>query len=294
MQNDRPTNLGDIDTSQIDVATDPKSKRARRRKVQRMPALLEPWAEKAKARMEKRPASPGIMLEPGAGYDEFVPVSPHDNDEVWQLQIHDAFGTRSPATVRVFIEQLRLLCGQVWDDDRKAWRPSETEISAAVNLVSGIQPRNEIEAALAAQMVAIHFMMMRMSAQALNTSDTRTASVAGKLARTYAAQMDTLQRGRGKSRSTRQHITVRHEKHIHTHQHQHVAFLEAPKTPETPVAAAWGCASPEPIPPALPGEHDAPAIEQRTGPVRNGATVPSQEQVGEVVPLRRRAGKAGV
>jgi hypothetical protein len=280
MQDERPTNLGDIDPAQVDVATDPKPKRARRRKVQPMPALLEPWAEKAKARMEKRPASPGVMMEPRGDLGDFRAVAPHDNHEVWSLQIHDAFGTRSPSTVAVFMEQLRALCGQNWNDQTKAWHPSEVELNAALNFINSIQPRNEAEAALAAQMLAVHFMTMRVSASALNTGDARTASVAAKLARTYAAQMDTLQQVRGKRRSTRQHITVKHEKHIHSHQHQHIA--------------AWGCVTPNPAPSAIPGDQHAPAIEQRAGVIGSGAAVPGKGQVGEVVPIGRRERKAGV
>jgi len=277
MANDRPTNLGDIDPAATDVATAPTQRRTKRA-VQPMPALLEPWAVKAKARMSARPASPGLMLE-RRGPNDFVPVSPHDNDEVWQLQIHDAFGTRSPSTVRVFIEQLRTLCGQSWDEQDHAWRPSETELTAALNFVNSVQPRNEAEAGLAAQMLAVHFMTMRLSAEALRTSDARTASVAGKLARTYAMQMDTLQRARGKGRSTRQHITVRHEKHIHSHQHQHVA--------------AWGCAPPPSVPRAT-GEHHVERIEHRAAHDGGSAPLPGPDTGGAVVPLAGRRRKAGL
>jgi hypothetical protein len=281
MDYDRPTNLGDIDPAQIDVATDPKPKtKPRRRKVQKMPAMLGPWAEKAKTRMEKRPASPGVMMEPRGDLGDFRAVAPHDNHEVWSLQIHDAFGTRSPSTVTVFMEQLRALCGENWNDERKAWQPSETELNAALNFINSNQPRNEAEAALAAQMLAVHFMTMRLSAQALKTGDARTASIAAKLARTYAAQMDTLQLTRGKRRSTRQHITVKHEKHIHTHQHQHLE--------------AWAYAPPEPTPSALPGDQHGPAIEQRAEAVRGGAQVSGTDPVRQVVPIGRRQRKAGL
>ncbi|WP_125993388.1 hypothetical protein [Sphingomonas sp. S-NIH.Pt15_0812] len=279
MKIDQPTNLGDIDPARIDVATDPKPKQSRR-KVQKMPALLKPWAEKAKARMDKRPASPGVMMEPRGDLGDFQAVAPHDNHEVWSLQIHDAFGTRSPSTVAVFMDQLRSLCGQNWNDERKAWHPSETELNAALNFINSVQPRNEAEAALAAQMLAVHFMTMRMSSQALKTGDAGMASIAAKLARTYAAQMDTLQQARGKRRSTRQHITVRHEKHIHTHQHQHLA--------------AWGYAVPEPAPSTLPGEHHGLAIEQRAEAVCSRPPVSGEDPVGQVVPIGRRARKAGV
>ncbi len=281
MDYNRPTNLGDIDPAQVDVATDPKPKtKPRRRKLQKMPAMLEPWAKKAKARMDKRPASPGVMMEPRGDLGDFQAMAPHDNHEVWALQIHDAFGTRSPSTVTVFMEQLRALCGESWNDERKAWQPSETELNAALNFINSNQPRNEAEAALAAQMLAVHFMTMRLSAQALRTGDARTASIAAKLARTYAAQMATLQLTRGKRRSTRQHITVKHEKHIHTHQHQHLE--------------AWAYAPPQPTPSALPGDHHESAIEQRAEAVRGGTKVSGTNPVGQVVPIGRRERKAGL
>jgi hypothetical protein len=276
MKYDRPSSLGDIDPAQVDAATAP-TRKSRKRSVRPMPNLLESWAVEAKARMDRRPPPPGIMME-RHGLDEFEPVSPHDNDEVWQLQIHDAFATRSPSVVRVFIEQLRQLCGQHWDDEDQGWRPSETELVAAVSFVNSIQPRSEPEAALAAQMLAVHLMTMRLSAQALNTGDTRTASVAGKLARTYAMQMDTLQRGRGKGRSTRQHITVKHEKHVHTHQHLH--------------GDAWGCA-PSPTPPAtLIGDQHVRSDETRASVLGEGRAMPGEGENGAVVPIASRKRKA--
>jgi hypothetical protein len=97
--------------------------------------------------------------------------------------------------------------------------PSELELNAALNIVSGVRPRNEMEAALAAQMVAIHFMTMKVSGQALgqNWIDPRSTAIAGKLARTFAMQCDTLARLRG--RVGKQTIKVRYERHDHRHVH---------------------------------------------------------------------------
>jgi len=93
-----------------------------------------------------------------------------------------------------------------------------------LQMVGGIRPKNEMEAALAAQMMAVFLLQMKASSAALKgwSLDERTAVVAGKLARTYAMQTDNLNRMRGKGRSTRQKIIVTHDKHIHQHHHQHI------------------------------------------------------------------------
>ena len=79
-------------------------------------------------------------------------------------------------------------------------------------------PPYEMEAALAAQMVAIHLLTMKVTARAIKYDyDTRTAATAGKLARTFTLQMETLQKLRGRKRTARQSITVRKELHQHVH-----------------------------------------------------------------------------
>ncbi len=71
-------------------------------------------------------------------------------------------------------------------------------------------------------MVAVHLMMMALSARTLRNTygDPRTAAAAGKLARTYAMQCETMARLKG--RAGKQRITVKYERHNHNHQHQHV------------------------------------------------------------------------
>ncbi len=80
------------------------------------------------------------------------------------------------------------------------------------------------EAALAAQMVAVHWMQMRLAARALNQGYMileKEAALAGKLARTYAIQLEALAKLKGKRRVTRQSIKVSRETHHHQHIHVH-------------------------------------------------------------------------
>ena len=68
-------------------------------------------------------------------------------------------------------------------------------------------------------MCAIHLMTMKMAAQGIAHGyvNPRDAAITGKLARTFAQQMDTLNRVRGKV--GKQSIKVRYERHGHRHVH---------------------------------------------------------------------------
>jgi len=245
-----------------------------------VPDLLRPFIEASRKRIEQRPASPGVDLERGA--DGYRWNSPHRDLDAWYVQICDAFGTRSHSTVAVFLDQLADLCPAVRDENGDRM-PNEVYLNAALNIVNGVRPRNEIEAALAAQMVAVHFMQMKASADALRLSyvDHRTTGVAGKLARTFAMQCDTLAKLKGKT--GRQHITVRSDRHYHDHRHLHAegpgGGIENGGRPHRPCARA-GNGSPVEVEgrPALSGPDAA----------RDALPVPGDERPKAVSHPRRR------
>lgn len=210
---------GLVDPARLDVAGKRRRRRVRNR-PEPSPELRE-WERAAERRAFARPYPPGIMLEP-AGFDNEHWTAPHSDSDLWTLQLADAFGTRSRAVIATFMGQLEALCRQShWDEAAKQWRLDENQFSAALAIVNSIRPRNEMEAALAAQMVAIHLLTMKVAARALKYDyDTRTASAAGKLARTFTLQLETLQSLRGTKRTSRQSITVRKELHQHVHYHR--------------------------------------------------------------------------
>jgi hypothetical protein len=93
--------------------------------------------------------------------------------------------------------------------------PSEFDINSALAAVTGIGARDETEAMLATQMVATHFAAMTLlrrlkGADNIPQQDS-AGSLAVKLLRTYALQLEALQRYRGKGH---QKVTVEHV-HIH-------------------------------------------------------------------------------
>ena len=91
---------------------------------------------------------------------------------------------------------------------------SIANLNAAVAAVTGIAPRDEAEAMLAAQMVGVHWIAMALLNKAGSTNDRGLLNDAGnmavKLLRTYPAQLDALKRYRlaGEQRVVVQHQHV--------------------------------------------------------------------------------------
>ena len=84
-----------------------------------------------------------------------------------------------------------------------------------LSMVTGIEPKDQMEAMLAAQMAALHMQMMTF-ARRLSNADTYLESemaekAFNKLARTFTTQMEALNRYRGKGQ---QKMTV---EHVHVH-----------------------------------------------------------------------------
>lgn len=253
----------DIDPARVDVAL--SKPRPKKRKLPPIPEKLVPLAKEARVRADARPASPGVLLEPwkDEGYEY---SSPHRDWEAWELAIADAFGTRSHSTIYTFLDQLTGLCQKGWSDKSQRWKPNETELNCALNMVNSVRPRNEMEAALAAQMVALHFMTMRASEQVLRNGYViaQDAAIAAKLARTFTMQMDALTRARGKGR-TKQSIAVRKDTHVHYHVHEGEAQ-----------------------------DFGRPHATDRAGEPAERAALPGPDESGRVVPIASRARKAGV
>ena len=210
---------GDLDLAALDLAKRPRRKARNRPEP---PAELQEWEAKAQQRILNRPLPPNIILEP-AGFDQEQWTSPHSDPALWQLQLADAFGTRSASVISLFMTQLEALCGRgVWDEDAHQWRMQESELSAILALVNAFRPKNEHEAMLAAQMVATHLLTMKVGARALRYDyDTRTAATYAKLAKAFAAQTGAMQDLKGKRRTVRQTIVVKKELSQSVHYHDH-------------------------------------------------------------------------
>jgi hypothetical protein len=92
--------------------------------------------------------------------------------------------------------------------------PDEVNLSFMISMVKSLKPRDSVEAMLVAQMVSVHVMAMRC-AQLLATADDlaqhdSAARALGRLARTFPAQIEALNRYRshGEPAVTVQNVSV--------------------------------------------------------------------------------------
>jgi hypothetical protein len=111
------------------------------------------------------------------------------------LRLMAALGTYDYSFLDAFLGQI----GNAVSDKDKI---SESKMRFALAVVVGIEPTNEIEAMLAAQMAAVHICAMDSSrrflwADNLTARDSAERAMT-KLTRTFATQMETLKRYRSK------------------------------------------------------------------------------------------------
>lgn len=180
-----------------------------------------PHIDAARARHAERGPVLDAIVERNHVDGRWHTASPYEDEENWRALVGDAFGTNSRAICETFIGQLSDLCRDYRDEQSGKFIPSSGELSTMLGIVNSVLPKNPAEAALAAQMCAVHFAAMRMGVMALR-GDERSAAILSRLTRTYAKQMETLHTIRGNVKATKQHITVSQEKHVHHHQHVHV------------------------------------------------------------------------
>jgi hypothetical protein len=119
---------------------------------------------------------------------------PHTDEAGWQAQMKAAFGAASGAFVDA--EILRLLAAlRITRDDLSL----ETKVNAAIAMIAGVAPRNEVEALLAVQMALTHVAAMRMLTE-LNRLSPHVSpagvaiagSVSTKLLRAFSGQAEAL------------------------------------------------------------------------------------------------------
>ena len=171
-------------------------------------------------RQHKRPFMP-----PMAHDKDFAFVPPYrserDKDRWWAL-FFDALGTRQCAVVTMFIRQLESLVDQCWRDDWQQWTADEEQMIAGFALIQSLKPRNIAEAALAAQLYALHLSNMRLArgANRYQDGDARTTATLARSIRAYGDGLMTMRKLKGKGARSVQVIKV--QTHRHNHQHIHL------------------------------------------------------------------------
>lgn len=129
--------------------------------------------------------------------DYSKPVPPDgDDNKVWWDRLKAALGTTSSDFVDATLVQIqnasRLPCGGI----------SEISVNAALALIEGVEPKNEMEAALAIQMACTHAVTMAVLCRAGGAYGgdrhvARMASASARLINAFANQVETLRRLKG-------------------------------------------------------------------------------------------------
>jgi hypothetical protein len=123
------------------------------------------------------------------------------------MLLMEALGTTDSDFLTRFLSQVVNVGTQGRDVD-------EDGVNFMLSIIKGVEPRDQVEAMLAAQMAAVHIATMtfaRRLAHVENIPQQDSAERAfNKLTRTFALQMETLKRYRtgGEQKVTVQHVTV--------------------------------------------------------------------------------------
>ena len=213
---------------------------------------------------ERMPA-PKVRVEQRE--DGVVEIAPnHPESIVWEIAFQGVFGTNDQSLAS---EHSGLLFNAV----TKGQEMSEVGCNAALAAMHGIAPRDPVEGMLAAQMVAVHqaaMTMVRRLNHVENIDQQNSASNAlNKLMRTFAAQVEALNRHRGKGQ---QKVTV---EHVHVHQGGQ-AIVGTVK---------HGGTGGEGVPPKTEEQPHAKAIAHAPG-----ETLPRQDEKRDALPGASREG----
>jgi len=157
------------------------------------------------AREDSRIPAPRVKITRKGGVAEISVC--HEDQGLGAVLLSEALGITEPGFLDGLIDQLANAGTRGRDVD-------EVGVNFMLSMVQGVEPRDQVEAMLAAQMAAVHCATMTF-ARRLNHVDNiaqqnSAANAFNKLARTFSAQMEALKRYRtgGEQKVTVTHVTV--------------------------------------------------------------------------------------
>jgi len=157
------------------------------------------------ARRKQKPPAPRVTLNDKAGTMQVS--TDHPLPSLGQALVMQAIGVTDP-------DLFDGLLAQMVNASTQGQTPDERGLNFMLALIRAVEPKDELEAVLAAQMAAVHMATMTF-ARRLNHVDNipqqdSASNAFNKLARTFAMQMEALKRYRtgGEQRVTVQHVTV--------------------------------------------------------------------------------------
>ena len=174
--------------------------------------------KKARRRTKKRHPAIAMHLE-DVGEQRSV-FSCHSDDEGHSYRLVDAFGTRSFAFVCSMLEGLADATSDHSENfGHTPGKSNEAAFNATLAVIAGVQPKDEIEAMLAAHMAVAHvtmFELVKRTRQLIAGYEYQgngikrldvIGNLASKFMRTYALQVEALAK---KRRGGEQNVTVTH------------------------------------------------------------------------------------
>ena len=179
--------------------------------------------QKARKRTKARTPRISVHIE-DLGAEGHVLYPHHSDDEGHRYRVADVFGTRSVHFVHAMLSGL----GKATEDhsENKGYSPGSSDeiaFNAALAVIDGVRPQDEIEAMLAAHMAVTNIALLELVARTrgaiaghmFEANGIKRLELLGSLTtkfmRTYTMQVEALAR---KRRKGDQHVTV---KHVHVH-----------------------------------------------------------------------------
>ena len=165
-------------------------------------------AKRSIAEMPRR-FEAGTRIENENGVTQIIQGPRHSDIDGWRAQFMAAFGTLSETVVHAEVQRIA-------DALRRNGKIDPAELDTVIAIISGQQPKNELEAMVISQMAVTHALTMRSlgnlnRSNELQQQDSNALTVA-RLTKAFASQMDSLTKLR---RGGEQRVVVEHV-HIHT------------------------------------------------------------------------------
>lgn len=199
-----------------------------------MPEHVRQLAEAARKRVKGRRTTGHLdAVREMEGADSFASPWAEQDDELWLCLLLDAFGTRLPGVVAMFIRQLRSLCPDGWivpeDGTAGYMQPDREAMEQALSILCALQPRDEAQAAMAAQAVALHLAAMKVSAHMGGQGflHPQSASALAGLTKAYQAAVRSLQQLQNGGKAKRQTIEVRKNVQINYNDNRSLTLPDA-------------------------------------------------------------------
>jgi hypothetical protein len=161
--------------------------------------------ESYKAKHKEKPLAPSLKVVERDGKPEVVPD--HTEPGIANMRIAEALGTRD-------FDFLNGLLTQLCNVGSQGKKIDEAGLNFILSIIKGIEPRDQMEAMLAAQMAVVHNATMTFARRLSHVDNIKQQDSAerafNKLARTFAAQLEALKRYRSAGDQTVrvEHVTV--------------------------------------------------------------------------------------